>query len=144
MVGIYRRRHPEHTVFIGCFFIISINFSANTKTDLNETTAISVPSSWRLLRSISTAIIRCVGLPASGVQTVGKSASSCFPARHADSVHHAMPSAGSSGASGCGRSFCSMSLFVRLSSPSLRRSGRSSVTREPSFLPYLWQLSRPS
>jgi hypothetical protein len=33
---------------------------------------------------ILTAAIRCVALPASGVPTVGKSACSCFPARHAD------------------------------------------------------------
>ncbi len=129
--------------FIGCFFITSRSFSKNTRAGLSESMASCVPSSRMLLRSISTAAIRCAGLPASGVQAVGESASSCFPARHAVSVLHVMPSAVRSGVSGCGRNFFWMSRTARSSSPSLRCCGCSSVIREPSFLHYLWQPSMP-
>ena len=126
------------------YFIILRSSFWSMRTGLSESMAISVPSSRMLLRSISTVAIRCAGLPASGVRTVGRSGSSCSPARPVVSVLHVMPSAMRSGASGCGRNFCSMSLTVRWSSLSLRCCVCSSDTREPSFLHYLWQLFRPS
>jgi hypothetical protein len=130
--------------FIRWSFITSRSFSENTKTGLSESTAISAPSFRMLSRSILIAAIRCVDLLASGVWTVGRSASSCFPARLAASILPVMQNGGRSGESGCRRSFCSMSLTVRLSSPSLRCCDSSSFTRELSFLHYLWQPSRPS
>ena len=56
---------------IGCFFIISRAFLRNMRIVLKRSTDISGRSSRMLLRSISTAAIRCVGLLPFGVQTFG-------------------------------------------------------------------------
>jgi hypothetical protein len=71
---------------------IQCSFSENMRIVSRRNMDIFVQSSRMLSRSISTAEIRCVALPASGVQAVGRKTSSCFPARHADSVLPVMPS----------------------------------------------------
>ena len=84
----------------GCFFIISRGFLENTSIVLKRSTDISGPSSRMLSRSISTAAIRCAGLPASGVRVVEKSVFSCFPVRLVVSARRAMQNAVRNGASG--------------------------------------------
>ena len=119
---------------IGCFFIISRGFFENMMIVLRRSTDISGRSSKMLLRSISTVAIRCVGLPASGVRTVERSASYASLARAVVSVHRVMPSAVRNGASGCGRSFFWMSPIARLSLLFLRCCGFSSASSESSSM----------
>jgi hypothetical protein len=137
MAGIYRQRHPEHTVFYRVFFHYFEQFLQEYEDRFKRGYGFFRP----VIKDVVEKYLDCGNpmcgfAPRSDVPIVEKNSCLCFPVRLAGSVHHVMPNAERNGASGCGESFSWMFPIVRSSSPFPRCCVFSSVTSGSSLIHY--------